>query len=80
MPQNLCFNSANCEHLLSQVGRQKARKNNADPWFFVNPESPELYSPLIVSSEVQAVRNSYHSGSVDNGELNSSVPENRLRR
>jgi len=68
------------------VGRQKAAKNDADPWFFVNPESPDLYTPLIVSSEVQAVRNSFRqppmeaSGSVGNGELNSSVTESRPRR
>lgn len=42
--------------LAKEVNRQKSTCQDEDAWFFVNPESPELYTPFIVSRESQVNR------------------------
>ncbi|XP_070186120.1 leucine-rich repeat serine/threonine-protein kinase 1-like isoform X2 [Littorina saxatilis] len=51
--------------LAKEVSRQKAKKQDEEPWYFVNPDAPDVYTPLIVSPEMQSRRNSTLQASGD---------------
>nr|KAG5713801.1 hypothetical protein BaRGS_024428 [Batillaria attramentaria] len=37
--------------LAKEVNRQRANRREDDSWFFVNPEAPDVYSPLILTPD-----------------------------
>lgn len=58
--------------LAKEVSRQRASRKEDDSWYFVNPEAPDIYSPLILTTDIPG-----RASSTSLPAAGTEVPRNR---